>query len=92
MDWRNRKYYIARFSLESYDMRVQLFKNIPGVRLHNPAKYHDAKLPDEKEARGYYQFLIGCRDDISDLVEYELRKAKRRDMYSWWKEIERDII
>lgn len=92
MDWRGRKYYVAKFSSESYDMRIKIFKNIGNVRLHNPNKYDfNVKLPDEKESRGYYHVLIGCKIDEKDIVEFELRKAERRDKGSSWKEIQRDI-
>lgn len=92
MDWRARKYYIANFSPESYDMRIEILKNIDGVKLHNPTKHNfNIKLPDEKEPRGYYHVLIGCKADIKDIVEFELRKSERRDRYSSWKEIQRDV-
>lgn len=92
MDWRGRKYYIATFSAESYDMRINILKNIDGIRLHNPANHDfNAKLPDEKEPRGYYHVLIGCGIDKSEIVEFELRRAKSRDLYTNWKEIERDV-
>jgi len=92
IDWRNRKYYVAKFSPESYDIRIEILKNIDGVKLHTPTKNDfSIKLPDEKEPRGYYHILIGCKTDIKDIVEFELRKAERNDWYSSWKEIQRDI-
>jgi len=91
MDWRARKYYVANFSPEAYDMRVKIFKNIDGIKLHNPTKHNfNIKLPDEKEPRGNYHVLIGCNFNIKDIVEFELRKAERLDEYSRWEEIHRD--
>lgn len=92
MDWRGRKYYVARFSAGSYDMRMEMLRNIEGVSLHPPTKNDfRVKMPDETESRGYYQTLIGCRFDVHDIVEYELRKAERNDDgASGWKEIKRD--
>jgi hypothetical protein len=91
MDWRSRKYYVAKFSPESYDMRIEILKNIGEIKLHSPTKCDfNIKLPDEKEPRGHYHVLIGCRIDKKDIVEFELRRAERRDMYSNWKEIQRD--
>jgi hypothetical protein len=34
MDWRNRKYYCASFSLEAVNMRLELIKTIPTVKIH----------------------------------------------------------
>lgn len=92
MDWRGRKYYIANFSPESYDMRIEILKNIDGIKLHNPTKHNfNIKLPDEKELRGNYHVLIGCKIDVKDIIEFELRKAERLDKHSRWKEIQRDV-
>ena len=92
MDWRDRKYYVVRFSPDSYDMRIRILKNIEGVKL-NPSTNHkiNTKFPDEKEPRGSYHVLIGCKADIKDIVEFELRKAERNDWCSSWKEVQRDI-
>ena len=92
MDWQNRKYYIAKFSKDAYDMRIKIFKDIEGIKLHPSNNYKmNTKFPDEKELRGYYHILIGCKADIKDIVEFELRKAERNDWDSSWKEIQRDI-
>lgn len=92
MDWRGRKYYVARFSCDAYNMRINILKNINSVRLHCPTKHDfNIKLPDEIEARGYYQILIGCNLSNFEAVEYELRKAERNDYGCSWKEIKRDV-
>ena len=94
MDWRGRKYYIANFSCEAYDMRINILKNIEGIRLHCPPQNHNSqtKLSDELERRGCYHVLIGCKFEDSEFVEHELRKADRNDKYGCsWKEIKRDI-
>jgi hypothetical protein len=91
MDWRGRRYYIARFSYDHYDIRISLLKNIDGVRLHSPTKHDlNIKLPDELESRGYYHTLIGCTIDSSDKVVLELTRAEREDIYTKWKEIIQD--
>lgn len=91
MDWRGRKYYVARFSCDAYDIRIDALKNIDGVRLHSPTKHNfKIKLSDEIESREYYHILIGCRIDTSIIVENELKKAEYNDIYSRWKEIRRD--
>ena len=92
MDWRNRKYYVACFPNESFDLCLRTLKLIDSVTIHTPTQYAVKHcfdiICDEIEPRGYYQFLIGCSYDIADCVEYELRKAERRDGKSAsWKEI-----
>jgi len=92
MDWRGRKYYVARFSSDAYSMRIGILKNIDSVRLHCPAQSdYKIRISDEVEPRGYYQILIGCKLEDSEIVEYELRKAERNDSCSDWKEIKRDM-
>ena len=49
------------------------------------------KQPDEIEERGRYLCVIGCEHDQAELVEYELRKAERRDAYCSWKELKQDL-
>jgi hypothetical protein len=92
MDWRDRKYYVASFSPEAYDMRMKILKSIEGVKLHSSTNHKiNTKFPDEKELRGSYHVLIGCKADIKDIVEFELREAKRNDWWAKWKEVQRDI-
>ena len=88
MDWRNRKYYVVRFSHIECEYRLQALKLINNVRIHCPTESsvsYDHKYKDEAEPRGYYQYLIGCNNEFSDAVEYELRKAHRYG--SNWREI-----
>lgn len=89
MDWRGRKYYCVSFDWSSKDMRIEYLKLIDGIRIH-PYK-NVPKQPDEIEERGHYQFLIGVPSDCSESVEYEFRKAERRDGWCNWKEIKRDV-
>ena len=92
MDWRGRRYYVVRFSPEAYDMRIDILKNVYGASLHcSIPDNFNTKYPDEKEVRGYYQILIGCREDQREGIELELRRAESRDgKYTFWKEIQRD--
>lgn len=39
MDWRDRKYYVASFSPEAYDMRMEILTNIKGVKLHSSTNH-----------------------------------------------------
>ena len=85
MDWRYRKYYCVSFDPCAHDMRVRYLKFIDGLKFHS---YKDIpKQPDETEERGYYQYLISVLSDDAEAIEYELRKAERRDGWCRWKEI-----
>lgn len=85
MDWRNRKYYCASFSLEAVNMRLELIKTIPTVKIHMGREV--PKQPDESTSRGYYDYLISVSSDESWELEYELKSAERRDRFCNWKEI-----
>ena len=85
MDWRGRKYYCVRFYWSAIDMRLEILQRMGRVKIH---PYKDVtKQPDELEERGYYQYLLGVPVELSEVVEYELRKAKRNDLGCTWKEI-----
>lgn len=92
MDWRERKYYTVKFDVCAKAMRIRYLKNIPSVKLHCPTNliYHSSRptFTDEYEVRGNnYDYLISCKFEDSDLVEYELNKAKRNDEFCTWQEI-----
>lgn len=88
MDWRNRKYYCVKFDHHTHNMRLDILKLIDKIKLRS---YQDvSKQPDELEERGRYHFMIGVPSDYADSVEYELRKAERRDKFCIWKEIKQN--
>lgn len=89
VDWINRKYYTVSFSRESYDYRVMILTLIPSVQIHmfNSMK----ETHDELKPRGTYQMLISCNFLEADMVEYELRKAERRDGWCKWEEAKQNI-
>ena len=89
MDWRRRKYYYVNFCVSARDMRLEFLKLIDEIKIH-PYK-NIPKQPDETEKRGYYQFLLSVPFNCAKTLEYELKKAERRDDYCIWKEIKRDI-
>ncbi|NMA31412.1 MAG: DNA adenine methylase [Candidatus Methanofastidiosa archaeon] len=86
-----RKMFLGEYDKRnSYDMRIRILKNIEGVKLYSSTNHKiNTKFPDEKEPRGYYHVLIGCKTDIKDIVEFELRKAERNDWWVKWKEVQR---
>ena len=57
------------------------------IKIHAYRKV--TKQTDELDERGRYQFLLSIPSDCQDSVEYELRKAERRDEWCNWKEISR---
>lgn len=69
MDWRNRRYFLVRYTY-GYEKTIQMLKEIMGVRLHTPTANTMTmeKQPDESEKRGYYQFLISCPEVSVDDV------------------------
>lgn len=88
MDWRNRKYYTARFSYENHNYMTRVLKGINSTKLHCPTQSnYNERFRDEAEPRGYYQYLISCNSEFSDAVEFELRKSQRHFGYDVWKEI-----
>ena len=90
MDWHNRKYYCASFSPETSSMRTAMLKLLGNVKVYSYRKVQ--KQLDELEDRGHYQFLISAPIDRSEAVEYELRKAERRDDWCLWKELKKNGI
>jgi hypothetical protein len=91
MDWRSRKYYLASFSPEARDMRIQHIKLLSDkVRMH--PSHTMPKQPDESEERGRYQYIISCLCTECESLEYELRKAERNDDYCRWKEIKQNVL
>ena len=70
MDFRNRRYFIVNFDCLSHNMRVDIIKNIPTVKIRRDSYYS-----------GRNQMMIGCHEDYCDILLFELRKAKRNDGY-----------
>ena len=83
MDYRERKYYFVKFAWHSYDMRMEIIKNIPTVKISSPYlrfvndRNAFAKLVHSIDF--YPQMLVSCRKEHCECLEYELRKAERRD-------------
>ena len=68
MDYRNRRYFIVNFSGISHNMRVDIVKDIPSVKIRRDSYYS-----------GRNQMMIGCSKDYCEALLYEIRKAKRND-------------
>lgn len=88
MDYRKRKYYLVRLDYLSYTMRMKFLKLIDSVKIHSPYNHfriyssggnnYDGNYQDIT-GMGYIQFMLSCQKEDSSLVEFELRKAERRD-------------
>lgn len=90
MDWRERNYYLVKTDYCSYKMRHEYYKlAAPSIKYHSPYNHFKKWLGNNngdsyhKEITGmfYVQEMISCKIGDSALLEYELRKAKRRDGY-----------
>ena len=70
MDFTSRRYFIVNFSGLSHNMRVDIIKQIPTVKIRRGrATYYS----------GRNQMMIGCNSKYCDTLLFELRKAKRND-------------
>ena len=79
MDKRYRKYYLVSLCPYSYDMRLSYINIcVPTLKMHS-AKPHNGLIQ--------YQQLFSCRNEDIESLEYELRKAQRRDRFCDWVEI-----
>ena len=87
MDFRERNYYLASISVfESYDMRLSYFKLAAPSLIVRPC---NDRLYALGVALGlkHPNLYLSCRKDECEDLEYELRKAERRDKYSKWVQI-----
>lgn len=95
MDWRKRKYYLVKISSEAREMRD---KNLKGI-----SKYVEFHPPYSHFAEGKYDgcfhriteivspsYMLSCRKEDAEAVEYELRKAVRNDMNSKFCRLSKD--
>lgn len=90
MDWRNRNYYLITTDCFAYKMRHEYYKlAAPSLKIHSPYNHFRPAISkhgydaDYKHitGMGYVQEMLSCRIEESELLEYELRKASRRDGY-----------
>ena len=64
--------YKVRFSEEAKDYRIEMIKLLDDIEI--------CEFPTG-------EVFIKCDDDTAECVEYELRKAERRDYYCDWEKI-----
>ena len=91
MDWRERDYYLVKFDNFSYKMRMQFLKYASKtIKVHAPYNHIKAHhlyksnydgVHKNITNMGYVQFMLSCRKEDSNAIEFELRKAHRRDGY-----------
>lgn len=87
MDYRYRNYYLVTVDYCSYDMRMEYFRiAAPSLKIHSPYNHfkcngeeYDGRYTRHLGYGGYWQMMLSCKKEDSEVLEYELRKAKRRD-------------
>ena len=91
MDYTERKYYFVLIDYWSYDMRTEYFKWAAPSLIIRPM---NDRLRELAKSMGfqYPNAFLSCRKEDVDDLEYEMRKAERRDMCSTWEEITKDKI
>jgi len=73
MDFKNRTYYKVKFSPESILYRIEMLKCLDSITYSN--------------RKGFT--LVSCKKGQEESIEYDLRKAERRDYYCEWVKIEK---
>lgn len=91
MDWRERDYYLVALDYSSFNMRMEYLKCASEtMKVHAPYNHIKASHPCKSNydgdhhkitGIGYVQFMLSCKKEDSNEVEYELRKARIRDEY-----------
>lgn len=91
MDYRERKYYFVLFDYYARQMRERYFKICAPSVIIRPM---NDRLRGLAKSMGfqYPNAFLSCRKEDADDLEYEMRKAERRDMCSTWEEITKDKI
>lgn len=85
MDWRKRSYYLVRTASSTYDIRHKLYKiAAPSLKRHSAYNHFignkGVDISSVDEMSFYYpQEMLSCKIEESEALEYELKKAKRRD-------------
>lgn len=101
MDYRDRNYYLVSIDYCSHDMRLRYFKiAAPSLKIcapynhfkHNNEDY-DGVFTRKQGYSGYWQMMLSCKKEDSDALEYELRKAERRDRpsYSYFLKLSKEL-
>lgn len=65
------KYYKVKFSKDTKEMRMRILEGIDSVSILDCDEH----------------IIVNCEEEDCNAVEYELRKAERRDNFCIWEEI-----
>lgn len=89
MDWRERNYYLVYTNPFAYRMRHEYYRlAAPSLKRNSlcghfrnyiSADNHNGYYEETVETWGCPQEMISCRIEDSEALEYELRKAVRRE-------------
>lgn len=99
MDWRNRKYFLARLDPSTYKLRVAMLMKC-GAKLHAPYNHikrkhiHNSVYDgDFSDVTGMYyvNFMLSCKPEDYEIIVYELNKARRMDEYVRYVELNKDM-
>ena len=96
MDYRRRNYYLVKFDWSSKDMRLEYLK-IACEKLKIHAPYNHIRIntrdsiAESNENVFFPEMMISCLKEDSEAVEYELRKSERRDKYSKFVKLTKEI-
>lgn len=94
MDYRYRDYYLAKLDPFAREMRMEYFKLVaPSLKVHSPYRHiKNNHRPQDNINGRYWQMMLSCKKEDSEALEYELRKANRRDYYgSYFFKLTREI-
>lgn len=98
MDYRNRDYFLVQFNPCSYNMRMDFCKiNVDSLKIHSPYNHFKEWIEDNncdsyhKEC-GYVQMLMSCKKNETGALIYELDKAVRRDGYSHYLQVDKNVL
>ena len=99
MDWRKRDYYLIRTDPTAYQMRHELYKSAaPSIKYHAPYNhfkgdsiFDTCNLMSLGFKNPWVQEMISCKHLDSESLEFELRKANRRDSTSHFIKLTKEI-
>lgn len=93
MDYRNRNYYLVKLDPFSHEMRMEYFHwAAPSLKEHGAYRHiKGAEYPHDIVNNQRWQMMLSCRKEDSEALEYELRKAERRDDCSYFCKLSKEI-
>lgn len=100
MDYRKRRYFLARLDYTQYNYRIEQLKIcVPSIKFSPPYNHFRKDVTIGKYdgnvkgiPNGCWQMMISCDKEYEEALLYELRKAQRRDDFGCdWFELTKEI-